>query len=145
MLKTGKQVKLDLFKNYKITTGTIDNKNPKAMYVTISAWGQPIDNGEIDYSYVIKNMNKKIKSVLFDNLDKTLFDTNRYIVDLDMRDSGISYNKKSYMNCEITLFKLNEFKIQNKRVKEEITSVVSKIISDVFDESIYFDFHKNKK
>ena len=31
MLKTGKQMKLELFKNYKITTGTIDNKNPKAM------------------------------------------------------------------------------------------------------------------
>jgi hypothetical protein len=145
MLKTGKQVKLDLFKNYKITAGTINNKNPKAMYVTISAWGQPKNNNEIDYSYVIRNMNKKIKALLFSNLNKTLFDCSRSIIDLDMRDSGISYNKKSYMNCELTLFKLNDFKIQNKLIKEEINRVIEKMILEVFDESEYFEFHKNKK
>ena len=107
MLKTGKQMKLELFKNYKITSGTIDNKNPKAMYVTISAWGKPKNDIEINYSDVIRKMNKQIKSNLFDNLNKTLFDSNRTIVDLDMRNSGISFDKKSYMNCEITLFKLN--------------------------------------
>lgn len=145
MLKTGKQVKLDLFKNYKITAGTINNKNPKAMYLTISAWGQPKDNGDIDYSYVIRNMNKKIKALLFGGLDKTLFDCNRSIIDLYMRDSGISYNKKSYMNCEITLFKLNDFKLQNKQIKEEINKITEEIVLEVFDKSEYFEFHKNKK
>ncbi len=145
MLKTGKQVKLNLFKNYKITTGTINNKNPKSMYITMSAWGKPKNNSEINYSYVIKNMNKKIKSLLFNNLNDTLFDSSRCIVDLDMRDSGISYDRKSYMNCEITLFKINDFKIQNKLIKEEIDRIITKIITDVFDESDYFEFYKNKK
>jgi hypothetical protein len=145
MLKTGKQVKLDLFKNYKITAGTINNKNPKAMYVTISAWAQPNHNGDIDYSYVIKHMNKKIKEILFSNLDKTLFDCNRTIIDLDMRNSGISYNKKSYMNCEITLFKLNDFKLQNNQIKEGINNITEQIVLKVFDKSDYFEFYKNKK
>jgi hypothetical protein len=145
MLKTGKQMKLELFKNYKISTGTIDNKNPKAMYVTISAWGKPKSESEINYSDVIRKMNKQIKSKLFDNLDKTLFDSNRSIVDLDMRNSGISFDKKSYMNCEITLFKLNNFKIQNKKIKEHMKEIISTIIEDVFDESHYFEFHKSKK
>lgn len=145
MLKTGKQMKLELFKNYKITTGTIDNKNPKAMYVTISAWGKPKSESEINYSDVIRKMNKQIKSKLFDNLDKTLFDSSRSIVDLDMRNSGISFEKKSYMNCEITLFKLNNFKIQDKKIKEHMKEIISTIIEDVFDESQYFEFHKSKK
>jgi hypothetical protein len=145
MLKTGKQMKLELFKNYKITTGTIDNKNPKAMYITISAWGKPKVDGEINYSDVIRKINKQIKSKLFDNLDKGLFEPSRSIVDLDMRNSGISFDKKSYMNCEITLFKLNNFKIQDKKIKEHITEIITNIIESVFDESEYFEFHKTKK
>ena len=74
MLKTGKQMKIDLFKNYKILTGTIDNKNPKSMYLTISAWGEPKLNGDINYSDVIRKMNKQIKANLYSKLDKSLFD-----------------------------------------------------------------------
>lgn len=145
MLKTGKQMKLDLFKNYKIITGTIDNKNPKSMYLTISAWGKPIVEGDINYSDIIRKLNKQVKSTLYENLDTTLFDINRTIVDLDMRNSGISFDKKSYMNCEITLFKLNEFKIQDKKIKECINSITKDIIMKVFDDSPHFEFHKSKK
>ena len=62
-----------------------------------------------------------------------------------MRNSGISFDKKSYMNCEITLFKLNSFKIQDKKIKEHIKEIISNIIEQVFDESEYFEFHKSKK
>jgi hypothetical protein len=145
MLKTGKQMKIDLFKNYKIVTGTIDNKNPKSMYLTISAWGEPKLNSDINYSDVIRKMNKQIKANLYSKLDKSLFDYGRTIVDLDMRDSGINYNKKSYMNCEITLFKLNNFKIQDKRIKEEVKKIMNDVVSEVFEKSEYFNFHKTKK
>lgn len=145
MLKTGKQMKLDLFKNYKIITGTIDNKNPKSMYLTISAWGKPIVEGDINYSDIIRKLNKQVKSTLYENLDSTLFDINRTIVDLDMRNSGISFDKKSYMNCEITLFKLNEFKIQDKKIKECLNDITKDIIINVFDDSPHFEFHKSKK
>ena len=145
MLKTGKQMKLELFENYKIISGTIDNKNPKSMYLTISAWGKPIVDGDIIYSDIIRKMNKEIKSTLFANIDETLFDINRTIVDLDMRNSGITFNKKSYMNCEITLFKLNDFKIQDKKIKECIKQISNDVILKVFDVSPYFEFHKTKK
>jgi hypothetical protein len=52
------------------------------------------------------NKNKKIKQTLF-----TLFDTGEYpefdldktIVDLDIRESGIRFGKRSFINCEVTL------------------------------------------
>jgi len=145
MLKTGKQMKLELFKNYKIVTGTINNKNPKAMYVIISAWGKPKLDGDINYSDIIRKLNKQIKTKLFDVIDTSLFDVNRTIIDLDMRDSGISYEKRSYMNCEITLFKLNDFKMQDKKIKEHIRNIINDVISEIFEESPYFDFYKTKK
>ena len=35
-LKKGKQFNLNLFNDFKITFGTVDNKNPKALYFTIT-------------------------------------------------------------------------------------------------------------
>jgi hypothetical protein len=145
MLKTGKKMKLDLFKNYTITTGTVDNKNPKSIYLTISAWAKPIIDDDINYSDVIKKINKQIKSKLYNTLDNKIFDINRTIVDLDMRNSGITFDKKSYMNCEITLFKLNDFKIQNKKIKESIGEISDNLIINVFDNSPHFEFYKSKK
>jgi hypothetical protein len=144
-MKKGKKMKLELSNNYNVVSGTVDNKNPKAVYLTISAWGEvQIDNTSLNYSNIIKNLNKSIRKLMYENLDNSLFDHNKTIVDLDMRESGIKYKKRSYMNCEITLFKLNDFKIQNKKIKESIADISTMIITDVFDNSIYFNFHKKK-
>lgn len=145
MIKNGKQVKLNPNSNYKVVMGTVDNNNPKSMYVTISAWVKPLNNDIIDYPSVIKKLNKDIKSELFNNVNNELFDINRTIVDLDMRNSGITYDKKSFMNCEITLFKINDFKIQNKKIKDNINYVVNDLIENVFNQSEYFEFSKTKK
>jgi hypothetical protein len=111
----------------------------------IITWGEvQIDNTSLNYSNIIKNLNKSIRKLMYENLDNSLFDHNKTIVDLDMRESGIKYKKRSYMNCEITLFKLNDFKIQNKKIKESIADISTMIITDVFDNSIYFNFHKKK-
>jgi hypothetical protein len=145
MIKNGKKLKINLKHNYNITLGTINNNNPKSMYLIISAWGKPINVSDIDYGLVIKALNKKIKSKVFNNINPTLFNKNKTIIDLDMRQSGISYNKKSFMSCEITLFKLNDFKIQNKIIKDNIISLLDKLINEVFEESEYFEFTKTKK
>jgi hypothetical protein len=145
IVKKGKQMKLELFDNYKIIFGTVDNKNPKSMYLTISGWGELINETEVNYSSIIRKINKDIKRKLYDTLNKNLFDANRTIIDFDIKESGLSRDKKSYMNCELTLFKLNDFKIQNKVIKEEINNLLINIISDIFEKNEYFTFHKNKK
>ena len=145
MIKNGKQVKLSSNSDYKIVMGTVNNKNPKSMYVTVSAWVKPLNNDVVDYPSVIKKLNKKIKIELFEKLNNELFDINRTIVDLDMRNSGITYDKKSFMNCEITLFKINDFKIQDKKIKDNINYVVNNLIENVFNLSEYFEFSKTKK
>ena len=40
-MKRGKEMKIDTQHQYNIKSGTVDNKNPKSVYIQISAWGKP--------------------------------------------------------------------------------------------------------
>lgn len=145
LVKKGKQMKLEMFDNYKLIIGTVDNKNPKAVYVEISAWGKPINESSDDYNIIIKKINKDIKKKVYETLPKNLFDSNRTIVDFEIKESGISNERRSYMNCEITLYKLNDFKIQNNLINDSIKLIITKVIEDVFELNTYFTFYKTKK
>ena len=58
-MKTGKEVKTSIFKDYNVVFGSVNNKNPKAVYVNLSAWAEPKHESDINYSRVIRNINKK--------------------------------------------------------------------------------------
>lgn len=144
--KTGKQLMVKNYENYKVLSGTVDNKNPKTLYLNISAWGLPLmDDDEINYNNVIRYITKSIKTELFNNLDRNLFIPNRTIVDFDMRTSGIIYGKRSYMNCEITLFQKHSFKLQEQEIQNSINEIAKNITQNVLDDNLYFSFYKNKK
>ncbi len=145
LVKKGKQMKLEMFNNYKLIIGTVDNKTPKALYIEISAWGKPINEDNDDYNTIIKKINKDIKKKVYEALPKNLFDGNRTIVDFEIKESGISNERRSYMNCEITLYKLNDFKIQNNLINDSIKLIITKVIEDVFELNTYFTFYKTKK
>ena len=144
--KTGKQLMVKDYDNYKVLSGTVDNKNPKTLYLNISAWGDPLSYDEnLNYNGVVRYLTKSIKTEIFDKLDDKLFINSRTIVDFDMRTSGIEYGKRSYMNCEITLFQRNTFKLQEKHIQDSFGELIHNIINNVFDDNIYFKFHKRKK
>ena len=44
-----KQLISEGHENYRVLSGTVDNKNPKALYLNISAWGESIVSGEVNY------------------------------------------------------------------------------------------------
>jgi hypothetical protein len=48
-------------------------------------------------------MSRSIKHIIFDYVNRHLFEE-KFIVDLDLRYSGITKGKKSFMNLEITLY-----------------------------------------
>ena len=143
--KSGKELMVKNYDNYRVSSGTVDNKNPKAIYVSISAWGESLSSEDINYNGVIRNLTKKIKLSLYDNLDSNLFFKDKCIVDFDMRESGISYGKRTYMNCEITFFQKHLFKIQEKEIQNSIVSVLNKITTEVLDDCEYFKFFSSKK
>jgi hypothetical protein len=143
--KNGKQLATTTHKNYRVLSGTVDNKNPKALYLTISAWGKSVIEDEINYGSVFRAITKDIKKLLNSELNPNLFHSDRCIVDFDMRESGITYGKKSFMNCEITLFQKNLFKLQEKNIQKELNRITEIITTEVLDSSEYFEFTKTKK
>ena len=40
-MKCGKKIKLDIDNLYKTQYGTVDNKNFKSTYITLSCWAEP--------------------------------------------------------------------------------------------------------
>lgn len=130
--------------NFNILSGTVDNKKPKSLYLNISAWVEPLINEDLNYKNIIRDINKKIKTEVYNKLDTKVFQTNKNIIDFDMRESGINYGKKSYMSCEITLFQIHSFKIQETIIQDSLNELVNNIIQNVFERDIYFNYHKTK-
>ena len=61
-MKRGKEITLDVNSNYKVKLGTVDNKNSKSIYISLSAWGELIPtNNIINYDSVISKLRKQIK------------------------------------------------------------------------------------
>ena len=141
----GKEIKINIKNNYKTTYGSVDNKNPKAIFIRINAWGLPLDEYELDYENVIKKLDKRIRLFVYNNVDSDLFDKKRSIIDLDLRESGITLNKKSFMSCEITLFQINNYDLTTPLIINHLTELTTKIIEEEFEKDKNFKFFKEKK
>jgi hypothetical protein len=68
----------------------------------------------------------------------------KFIVDLDLRTSGICLGKRSFMNLEITLYAKTEIDFKSIKLKNEIKKIVSYIEKEIFDLSELFNFHLTK-
>jgi len=145
-MKTGKEIKTTT-KNYNVVFGSVNNKTPRAVYINISAWGEPTSEGDnINYNRLIKNINKRVKQLLyltFEN-DET-FSKDKTIVDLDIRESGIRFGKRSFMSCEITLFSDLNIPVNTEFMKKKLNEIINIVTKKVFDSNDDFDFHKKKK
>jgi len=146
-MKTGKELKINNFENFNVVFGSINNKHPKAIYINISSWVEPKENININYVREIKNINKNLKQTLFNYFDsdkESIFEKNNTIVDLDIRESGLKFGKRSFMNCEITLFLTTEIQANSDKMKEILNQVTPILINDVFNDNEIFRFNLKK-
>jgi len=145
-MKKGKEIRLKLKENYNVKLGTVNNKDPKSIYLNITAWGDPINYDESNnYVSIINRLKKQIKSKLYENLDKDRYYSNSYIVDLDMRHSGIKDNKRSFMSCEITLYQKEKLSVTDNKLQTESKKIISEIIENCLESNTDFKFYKSKK
>ena len=141
-MKKGKSCVVKGYKNFKTSYGTVDSKNLKSIYINIQSWVDPkkfLENWNREVSY----LNRLIKQLLLDITDKFMFHS-KFIVDLDLRTSGISLGKRSFMNLEITLYTKTEIDFKSIKLKNEIKKIVSYIEKEIFDLSELFNFHLTK-
>ena len=142
-MKRGKEITLESKENYKVKLGTIDNKDPKTVYLNVSAWGQPLSDEE-NYSSILNNLRKNVKQELYSKIKNSNYSSEKYIVDLDMRSSGISQSKRSFMSCEITLFQKEKYPVNTPISIKEGSKIVSNIIENCFEDNSFFKFYKTK-
>jgi hypothetical protein len=145
-MKRGKEINIILDDEFNVKLGTIDNKTPTTIYLSISSWGEPL-NYDIDNNYdmIINNLRKSIKQNTYNLIDEEQFYKNKLIVDLDMKCSGISNKKRSYMNCEITLFQRNNLPITSEPLIKNLTTLFNESILKTLNKNTDFKFYKSKK
>jgi hypothetical protein len=142
-MKKGKEIKLNLPYEYNVISGAVDNRNPESIYIQISAWGKPKNKDEEDFDSLIKQKSKRVKRKLFEMLDTEQF-LPKVIVDFNMASSGISYEKRSYMSVEMTLFQKNPIPVNSDKLLPTLNKISEKIITDVFEKDEDFKFFRRK-
>lgn len=145
-MKRGKEISLMLPYEYNVVSGTVDNHQPKSIYIQISAWGKPKVDKDDGYDNIIKQKSKKVKQKLHEILKQDeRFHKDRCIVDFNMASSGISFNKRSFMSVEMTLFQKEPFiQVNSEELFPTLRDISSKIITDVFEQDTDFKFYRRK-
>jgi hypothetical protein len=141
-MKKGKTAKLTGFRTSKVHYGTVDSKEFKSLYLNIQTWVEPKTEVE-NWTRVVLNLTRAVKHSIYENIEKDLFD-NKFIVDLDLRTSGLQLKKKSFMNLEINLFLINEIDFKSTKLKKSLKKLTKEIYNDVFSGNEYFKFYLTK-
>ena len=101
-MKKGKTSKLDLFQDAKCYYGSVDATELKSIYLVLQTWVTPTQERD-NWERVVGTISRTIKHKVLEVYNKSLF-KEHFIVDLDLRTSGIKVDKASILNLEITFF-----------------------------------------
>ena len=142
-MKKGKTSKILGFKSMKVTYGTVDSVNFKSIYLNIQTWAQPTKES-LNWSRVVLNMGRSIKHIIYDIIDPKLFEDN-FILDLDLRASGLVVDKKSFLNLEINFYlKNSEISFKSPIFKTSMKKISRVISQEIFNKHEYFTFSLKK-
>ena len=141
-MKKGKTVKINSYPSIKTTYGTVDSKNLKSLYINVQSWVQPKEEYD-NWERIVGNLSRDVKHSVLESLNLNLY-KNNYIVDLDLRTSGINVNKKSFMNLEINLFTNTEIDFKSNTVKDSVKNIVKEIYKQFVFKNKYFVFTASK-
>ena len=96
-----------------------------------------------NYDSIVRTSRNNIKKLIY-NLGMGLFRPES-IVDLDIRTKGITKEKRSFMNIEITLYVLEQINIKDKTLKNDLDNLLKEIVDSCLDNKLLYNFHKKKK
>lgn len=142
-MKKGKTCKLNGFTKLKSTYGTVDSKTFKSLYLNIQSWVTPQRSVE-NWSRVVNLLSREIKETINEFLDTSLLQP-KFILDLDLRTSGLVVGKKSFMNLEITFFVEKNIEFKSASLRTHLQNLTSIINSVNFTKNKNFEFEKTKK
>ena len=141
-MKKGKTVKINSYPSLKTTYGTVDSKKLKSLYLNIQSWVQPKEEYE-NWERIVANLSRDVKHSVLESLDPNLY-KNHFIVDLDLRTSGLNVNKKSFMNLEINLYTNMDEDFKSNTIKDSIKKIIKQIYKECVLKNKYFIFTPTK-
>jgi hypothetical protein len=141
-MKKGKNVKLVLFDNIKSSYGTVDAKELKSVYINIQSWVIP-KKITSNWDRVVSCVKREMKYTISEHLNQDTF-KDHFIIDLDLRTSGIQSGKKSFFNLEITLYNKDSVQFKSNELKENIKLLIKELFHYNISNNKYFDFSKSK-
>jgi hypothetical protein len=141
-MKKGKSVKLNLYNPIKSVYGTVDSKNLKSLYINIQSWVTPKFEHD-NWNRIVCNLSRDIKHSVYNSINHELF-KEQSIVDLDLRTSGISHGKKSFLNLEVNLYTNNEMDFKSPEIKDSVKTIIKNIVKENVIQNKYFDFSPSK-
>lgn len=142
-MKKGKNLKVTGYESFKVNYGTVDSKTLKSVYLNVQTWAEPKEEIHSPIRCV-NNLSRQIKHTIYDKLNRDIFNEN-FIVDLDLRSSGIQINKKSFLNLECFFYLKTENDFKSLLLKNEIKRITDFIIYNNFIKSNQFNFSLTKK
>jgi hypothetical protein len=143
-MKKGKTSKIQGFKTTKVMYGTTDSFELKSIYLNLQTWVEPKEELE-NWERIVLNLSRQIKHTIFNNINTKTF-KNNFIVDLDLRASGLTPNKKSFLNLEINLFlEEKDLDFKSNYLRDNLKDLSKKIIVLNFNSNSYFTFSLTKK
>jgi len=141
-MKKGKIVKLKGYQSYKVSYGTVDSKNLKSIFINLQTWAEPKKPSQ-NWVRTVGLLKRDIKQVVSDFLNEGIFE-NDFIVDLDIRTSGINLSKRSFTNLECVLFTKNGVEFNDWEIKKSVDEIIQNISKLVLKSSETFDFFYSK-
>jgi hypothetical protein len=88
-------------------------------------------------------MSREVKHSVLHSINTELF-KQHFIVDLDLRTSGIRYNKKSFMNLEINLFTKQDGDFKCNEIKDSVKKILKRVYKDNILNNNHFNFSSTK-
>ena len=142
-MKKGKTAKLTGYKQAKVMYGTVDSVELKSIYLNIQTWVEPKVESD-NWERVVLNLSRSIKHLVLETIKGRIF-KDKFIVDLDLRHSGLREGKKSFLNLEITLYLSPEdLDFKDRKIKENLKQIANDIFLYEFMNNKYFDFYLTK-
>ena len=141
-MKKGKTITLNQYDTIKSFYGTVDAKELKSIYLNIQTWVTPVEDGE-NWNRVVSIMSREIKHSVLNSINNQIF-KEHFIVDLDLRTSGIRYDKKSFMNLEINLFTKKDYDFKGIEIKDSVKKILKRIYKDNISNNNHFSFSSSK-
>lgn len=142
LVKLGKQIKLPADKHFTAKYGTINALNPQSVFVSIHSWATPKHN--LRFHKKLRKLSQTVKHKVNDSINFDVFH-NKYIVDFDLRESGLQKNKQSFLAIEITLYPKNIRKFPDDIYDSNINALIDNITIQIkHDRNFTFTAKKQK-